>query len=101
LTSRRSAVECQSRSGRLNCHGELLEEKLVPHCTGSGKGHIPLDESLQVAIAVAEATQEVQHQGMVVHRLTEVAEGVYRALHLAVVHPHREVSLRELVELGI
>jgi hypothetical protein len=26
-----------------------------------GEGHAPLDESLQVAIAGAEATQEVQH----------------------------------------
>jgi hypothetical protein len=41
-----------------------------------GKGHGPLDESLQVAIVGAEATHEVQHQGTVGHRLAEVAKGV-------------------------
>jgi hypothetical protein len=38
--------------------------------------HNPLDESLQVAIAGAEATQEVQHQGTDDHRFAEVVEGV-------------------------
>jgi hypothetical protein len=59
-----------------------------------GKGYDPLDESLQVAVAGAEATQKVQHQGT-------VAEGVRHALHLVVVLPHEEIHLRELVELGV
>jgi hypothetical protein len=40
-------------------YGELLEEKLVPHDVEGGEGHASLDESLQVAVAGAEATQEV------------------------------------------
>jgi hypothetical protein len=42
---------------------------------------------------------EVQHQGTVRHWLAEVAEGVHQGLHVAVVLPHGEVPLRELVEL--
>jgi hypothetical protein len=80
---------------------ELLEKKLVPHDMKGGKGHDPLDQSLQEAVAGVEATQEVQHQGTVSHRLTEVTEGVRQALRLAVVLTHREVPLRELVELGV
>jgi hypothetical protein len=48
-----------------------------------------------------EATQEVQHQGAVRHRLVEITEGVHQALHLAAVLPHVEISLGELVELGV
>jgi hypothetical protein len=55
LTTGRSAVEGWGRSGCLSHHGELLEEKLVPHDMEGGKGHDPLDESLQVAVAGAEA----------------------------------------------
>jgi hypothetical protein len=58
-----------------------------------GKRHGPLDESLQVAVAGAEATQKVQHQGTGRHRLAEVAEGVRQALHLAAILPHGEVPL--------
>jgi hypothetical protein len=85
LSAGRSAVECRGRSGCLSHHGELLEEKLVPHDMEGGKGHNPLDESLQVAVAGTEATQKVQHQGTVNHQLAEVAEGY--ALHLAAVLP--------------
>jgi hypothetical protein len=66
-----------------------------------GKGNDPLDESLQVAIAGAEATQKVQHQGPVGDKLAEVAERVHHALHLAAVLVHREVPLREQVDLSI
>src|SRR5687767_1569062 len=66
-----------------------------------GKGHGPLDKSVQVAVARAEATQKVQHQGVVGDWLVEVAEGVHHALHLAAVFPHRETPLKELVELNI
>jgi hypothetical protein len=66
-----------------------------------GKRHDPLDESLQVAVAGAEAMQKVQHQGTVRHWLTKIVEGVRQALHLAAVLPHREVPLGELVELGV
>jgi hypothetical protein len=38
---------------------ELLEEKLIPHRMEGGEGHGPLDESLQVTVAGAKATQEV------------------------------------------
>jgi hypothetical protein len=82
-------------------HGELLEEKLIPHRMEGGEGHGPLDESLQVTVAGAEATQEVQHQGAVRHRLAKIMEGVRQALHLAVVLPHVETPLGELVELGV
>jgi uncharacterized protein HemY len=60
-----------------------------------GEGHAPLDESLQVAVAGAEATQEVQHQGTIDDWLAEIAERVSQALHLAAVFPHGEVPLRE------
>jgi hypothetical protein len=66
-----------------------------------GKGNGPLDESLQVAVARAEATQKVQHQGTVSDWLAEVAEGVYHALHLTAVLPHGEIPLRELVKLRV
>jgi hypothetical protein len=66
-----------------------------------GERHAPLDESLQVAIAGAEATQEVQHQGTIGDRLAEVAERVSQALHLAAVFSHGEVPLSEQVELGV
>jgi hypothetical protein len=56
LTTRRSVVECRGRSGCLKRHGELLEEKLVPHGMEGGKGHGLLDESLQVVVPGAEAT---------------------------------------------
>jgi hypothetical protein len=46
LTAGRRAVESRGRSGRLIRHGELLEEKLVPHDVEGGEGHTPLDESL-------------------------------------------------------
>jgi hypothetical protein len=95
----RCRVPC--RSGSLDRHGELLEKKFIVHGAEGGKRHGPLDESLQVVVAGAEATQEVQHQGTVRHRLAEVAEGVCQALHLAAVLPHREVALGELVELGV
>jgi hypothetical protein len=54
-----------------------------------------------VTVAGAEATQEVQHQGAVRHRLAEIVGGVRQALHLATVLPHDEFPLGELVELGI
>jgi hypothetical protein len=54
-----------------------------------------------VAVAGAEATHEVQHQGTVRHWLAEVLEGVRQAFHLATVLPNGEVPLRELVELGV
>ena len=54
-----------------------------------------------MAIAGAEATQKVQHQGPVGDRLAEVAERVRHALHLAAVLVHGEVPLREQVELGV
>jgi hypothetical protein len=82
-------------------HGELLEEKLVPRGVEGGEGHAPLDESLQVAVAGAEATQEVQHQGTIGNWLAEIAERVSEALHLAAVFSHGEVPLREQVELGV
>jgi hypothetical protein len=66
-----------------------------------GKGHGPLDESIQVAVATNEAMHKNQHQGTVGDRLAEVMEGVRRALHLAVVLPHREIPLRELVKLVV
>jgi hypothetical protein len=68
-----------------------------------GKRNGPLDDSLQVAIAGAEATQKVQHHGSVDDRLVEVAERerVRHALHLTVVLVHGEVPLREQVELGV
>jgi hypothetical protein len=56
-----------------------------------GEGHIPLDESLQVAVAGVEATQKVQHQCTVDDGLTEVEEGVRHALHLATILTHGEV----------
>jgi hypothetical protein len=101
LTAGRSAVESRGWSGRLIRHGELLEEKLVSHDVEGGEGHTPLDESLQVAVAGAEATQEVQHQGTIGDWLAEVAERVCQALHLAAVLSHGEVPLREQVELGV
>jgi hypothetical protein len=101
LTAGRSAVESRGWSGRLIHHGELLEEKLVPHGVEGGEGHAPLDESLQVAVAGAEATQEVQHQGTIGDWLAEVAERVCKALHLAAVLSHGEVPLREQVEMGV
>ena len=61
----------------------------------------PLDESLQVAIAWAEATQMVQHHGSVGDSLAEVAERVHHALHLASVLVHGQVPLREQVKLGV
>jgi hypothetical protein len=66
-----------------------------------GKGHGPLDESLQVTVAGDEATQKVQHQGAFGDRFAEVTEGVHHALHLAAILPHRVILLRELVELGV
>jgi hypothetical protein len=66
-----------------------------------GEGDDPLDESFQVAIARAEATQKVQHQGSVGDRLAEVTERVRHALHLAAVLSHEEVPLREQVELSV
>jgi hypothetical protein len=101
LTAGGSAVESRGRSGRLIRHGELLEEKLVPHGMEGGERHAPLDESLRVAVAGAEATQEVQHQGTTGDRLAEVAKRVTQALHLVAVFSHEEVPLREQVELGV
>jgi hypothetical protein len=46
LTTGRSTVEGQGLSGCLSRHGELLEEKLIPHDMEGGEGHGPLDESL-------------------------------------------------------
>jgi hypothetical protein len=100
LTAGRSAVECRGRSRGLNLHGELLEEKLIPHSVEGGKGHDPLDESLQVVVTGAEAMQKVQHQGTVDDGLTEVAERVFHALHLAAVLSHGENPLREQGELA-
>jgi hypothetical protein len=82
-------------------HGELLEEKLIPHRMEGGEGHDPLDESLQVTVAGAEVMLEVHHQGAVCHRPAEITEGVRQALHLAAVLPHVEIPLGELVELCI
>jgi hypothetical protein len=48
-----------------------------------------------VAVAGAEATQEVQHQGAIGNWLTEIVERVSQALHLAAVFSHGEVPLRE------
>jgi hypothetical protein len=87
LTVGRSVVEGRGWSGCLNHHGELLKEKLVSHGMEGAKGRSPLDESLQVAVAGAEATQKVQHQGTVDDRLAEVAKRVRHALQLAAVLP--------------
>jgi hypothetical protein len=54
-----------------------------------------------VAVAGAEATQEVQHQGTIGNGLAEIAERVSQALHLAAVLSHGEVPLREQVKLGV
>jgi hypothetical protein len=54
-----------------------------------------------VAIAGAEATQEVQHYGTVRHRLAEIVEGVRQSLHLTTILPHGEVPMGELVELDV
>ncbi len=54
-----------------------------------------------MAVAGAEATQEVQHQGTIGNWLAEIAERVSQALHLAAVFSHGEVPLREQVELGV
>jgi hypothetical protein len=89
------------QSGCLNRHGELLEEKLVPHGMEGRKRHGPLDESLQVAVPGAEATKKVQHQGAVGDRLAEITERVHHTLHLAAVFFHGEFPLREQVELGV
>jgi hypothetical protein len=88
LSTRSGAVECRGQRGSLGRHGKLLEEKLIPHCMEGGKRHGPLDESLQMAVAGAEATQEVQHQGTFHHRLAKITEGVCQTLHLAAVLPH-------------
>jgi hypothetical protein len=101
LGTRDGAIEDWCWGGSIVCHGKLLEEKLIPHRMEGGEGHAPLDESLQVIVAGAEATQEVQHQGAVYHRLAKIAEGFRQALHLVVVLPHSEVPLGELVELGV
>jgi hypothetical protein len=76
VIARRSVVEGRGRSGCLSHHGELLVEKLVLHDMEGGKGHDPLDEILQVAVAGAKATQKVQHQGAVGDLLAEVAKRV-------------------------
>jgi hypothetical protein len=44
-------VECRGRRVSLVRHGELLEEKLIPHRMEGGERHSPLDESLQVTVA--------------------------------------------------
>jgi hypothetical protein len=54
-----------------------------------------------VAVAGAEATQKIQHQGTVGNRLVEVTERACHALHLAVVLSHGETPLGEQVELGV
>jgi hypothetical protein len=95
LTTGRSTIEGWHWSRGLSLHSELLEEKLVGNGVEGGEGYSPLDESLQVAIARAEVTQKVQHQGTVDDGLAEVD-----ALHLAAVFSHGEVPLRELVKLG-
>jgi hypothetical protein len=59
LSTRGGVVECWGRSGSLYRHGELLEDKLIPHSMEGGKRHGPLDESLHVAVAGVEATQKV------------------------------------------
>jgi hypothetical protein len=66
-----------------------------------GERHGPLDQSFHVAVAGAEATQEVQHQGTVRHWFAEIAEGVRQTFHFAAVLLHGEVPLGELVELSI
>jgi hypothetical protein len=50
LSTSDGAVEGWGRSGSLDRHGELLEEKLIPHNMEGGKRHDPLDQSLQVAV---------------------------------------------------
>jgi hypothetical protein len=77
-STRGDTIECRYRSGSLDCYGELLEEKLIPHDMEGGKRHGPLDQSLEVVVAGDETTQEVQHQGTARHRLVEIAEGVRR-----------------------
>jgi hypothetical protein len=101
VTAGRRSVECLCWCGGLGLHGELIKEKLVPHGMEGGKWHNPLDESLQVALAEAKATQKVHHQGTVGDGLAEVAERVRHALHLVTVLPHGEIPLREQVELGV
>jgi hypothetical protein len=54
-----------------------------------------------VTVTGAEAMQEVQHQGVVRHRLAEITERVRQALHLTAVLPHVEIPMGELVELGV
>jgi hypothetical protein len=101
LAAEKSAVEGRGRSGCLSHHGELLEEKIIPHDMEGGEGHDPLDDSLQVAVAGARSMQKVQHQSTVDDRLAEVTKGVRHALHMATVFPNTEIPLRELVELGV
>jgi hypothetical protein len=101
LTAGRSSIECRCWCRGLGLHGELIKEKLVPHDMEGGKGHNPLDESLQVAVAGAKATQKVHHQGTVGDGLAEVTERVRHALYLAKVLLHGETPLREQVELGV
>jgi hypothetical protein len=100
MGARSGAVEGWCRGVSFEGHGELLKEKLIPHGMEGGERDDPLDQRLQVAVAGAKATQEVQHQGTVRHWLAEVVEGVRHAIHLAAVL-HREDPLGELVELSV
>jgi hypothetical protein len=67
LSAKGGAVESRCWGGSFEGHGELLKEKLISHDMEGGERHDPLDQSFQVAVAGAKATQEVQHQGTVRH----------------------------------
>jgi hypothetical protein len=66
-----------------------------------GKGHGPLDESLQVVVAMAEAMQKVQHQGTVGDRLPRSRRESAMPFIWQQYSPTKKIPLRELVELGV
>jgi hypothetical protein len=71
LTTGGRTVEGRGGDGCLGLQGELFEEKLIAYGVERGDEYVPLDESLQLVVAGAKATQKVQHRGAVGDGLAE------------------------------
>ena len=84
LSASGSAIEDRGQRGCLNCHGELLKEKLISHDMECGKWHGGGSTSRYGPPSASRG-----HGGSP------------PGLHLAIVLPHGGVPLREPVELGV
>jgi hypothetical protein len=90
-----------SRSSRGWRHVQFSKTEVGANVGEGGEGPLASDDVSHEQEPLVEAPQNVEHEGPVIDRFTEVGEGVSHALQLATVVVDGEVSLGQIAELSI